>query len=39
MIGIFFNNTYMVSCSFGEDGVFFIIYLVSLLLYVFKEKI
>ena len=39
MIGISFNNTYLVSRSFGEDGVFFIIYLVSLLLYIFKEKI
>ncbi len=38
MIGISFNNTYLVSRSFGEDGVFFIIYLVSLLLYIFKEK-
>ena len=39
MIGISFNNTYLVSRSFDEDGVLFIIYLVSLLLYIFKEKI
>ena len=29
MIGISFNNTYLVSRSFGEDGVFFIIYFYS----------
>lgn len=39
MIGISFSDSYLVSRSFSEDGVFFIIYLVSLLLFVFKEKI
>lgn len=39
MIGIYFNDSYLVSRSFNDDGVFFIIYLVSLVLFIFKEKI
>lgn len=39
MIGIYFNDSYLVTRSFSDDGVFFIIYLVSLLLFIYKEKI
>lgn len=39
MIGIEFENTYLVTQSWREDGIFFIIFLGSLLLFVFKEKI
>ena len=34
MIGIYFNDSYLVSRSFNDDGVFFIIYLVSLVLFI-----
>jgi len=39
MIGISFKDSYLVSRSFSEDGVYFIIFLVSLLLFIFKEKL
>ena len=39
MIGLNFGNQYLVSQSFSDDGIFFIIYVTSLLLFAFKEKI
>lgn len=38
MIGISFENSYLVSRSFSDDGIFFIIYLISVLMFIFKEK-
>ena len=39
MIGVKFGDKYLVSQSFSEDGVFFIIYTILVLLFIFKEKI
>lgn len=39
MVGVYFNNTYLVTQSYKDDGLFFAIYLISLLLFIFKEKI
>ena len=33
MIGIYFNDSYLVSRSFNDDGVFFIIYLVYMVIF------
>ena len=39
MTGLYFENEYLVSQSYKDDGIFFIIYFVVFILFVFKEKI
>lgn len=39
MIGIRLGDKYLVTCSYKDDGIFFIIYVISLLLFIFKERI
>lgn len=39
MIGLKFGDKYLVSQSFLDDGIFFIIYVIAVLLFIFKEKI
>lgn len=39
MTGVYFSNSYLVTCSYKDDGLFFLIYLVAMILFVFKEKI
>ena len=39
MTGARFGNTYLVTCSYKDDGIFFLFYLVAVLLFIFKEKI
>lgn len=39
MIGVYFENTYLVTRSWKEDGIFMVIFVVALLLFLFKEKI
>ena len=38
MTGIYFRNTYLVARSYKDDGIFFLIYLVTIILFIFKEK-
>lgn len=39
MIGVYFDDSYLVTRSYKEDGIWFIIYLIAVLLFIFKEKI
>lgn len=39
MTGVTFGDRYLVSQSFQDDGIFFIIYLIVLLLFIFKERV
>lgn len=39
MIGVNLGDKYLVTQSFSDDGIFFLIYLVALLLFIFKERI
>lgn len=39
MIGIHFGESYLVTRSWKEDGIYFLIYLVLLLLFNYKERI
>lgn len=39
MIGVYFGEKYLVTRSYKEDGIFFIMMLVAFLLFIFKEKI
>ena len=39
MIGVYIGDKYLVTKSIQDDGIFFIIYILSLLIFVFKEKI
>ena len=39
MIGVYFGDIYLVTTSFKEDGIYFLIFLVSFLLFAFKENI
>lgn len=39
MTGIYFGNKCLVSRSYTEDGIFFVIYLLAVALFAFKEKI
>lgn len=39
MTGLYFGNEYLVSQSYKDDGIFFIIYFVVFILFVFKEKV
>ena len=38
MTGVYFKECYLVTRSYKEDGIFFLIYLVCVLLFIFKEK-
>ena len=38
MTGVYFKDCYLVTRSYKEDGIFFLIYLVTVLLYIFKEN-
>ena len=39
MTGLSFGKEYLVSQSYKEDGIFFIIYLVAFVLFAYKEKV
>ncbi len=39
MIGVYFNKYYLVTRSWREDGIFFLIFLLALTIFVLKEKI
>lgn len=39
MTGVYFSNTYLVTRSYKDDGIFFLIYLAAMILFIFKEKI
>ena len=39
MTGVYFSNSYLVTRSYKDDGLFFLIYLVAIILFIFKEKI
>lgn len=39
MIGIYFENKYLVTRSWREDGIYFVIFLLAFLTYIFKERI
>ncbi len=39
MTGVYFENSYLVSRAWKEDGIYFLIYLASFLLFVFYDKV
>ncbi len=39
MTGVYFSNSYLVTRSYKDDGLFFLIYLATMILFIFKEKI
>ena len=39
MTGVYFGDSYLVTRSYQDDGVFFLIYSATVLLFIFKEKI
>lgn len=39
MIGVYFSNSYLVTRSYKDDGLFFLIYLAAMILFIIKEKI
>lgn len=39
MIGVYFGDKCLVTRSYADDGIFFVIYLISLALFIFREKI
>ncbi len=39
MIGVYFGDTYLVTRSWKEDGIFFVIFVVALMIFIFKENI
>lgn len=39
MTGVYFENNYLVTRSWREDGIYFIIFLIALLLFLLKENI
>ena len=39
MIGVYFSNSYLVTRSYKDDGIFYLIYLATMILLIFKEKI
>lgn len=39
MTGVYVGDKYLVTTSYAEDGIFFLIFLISFLLFIFKEKI
>lgn len=38
MIGIYFGKKYLVTRSYREDGIYFVIFLLAFLLFLFKER-
>ncbi len=38
MIGIYFSDSYLVTRSWKEDGIFFVIFLMAFVFYILKEK-
>ena len=39
MTGVYFNNSYLVTRSYKADGIFCLIYLIAMILFIFKENI
>lgn len=39
MTGVYFNNSYLVTRSYKDDGIFFLIYLAAMILFILKENI
>ena len=39
MTGVYFQDSYLVTRSYKEDGIFFVIYFTTVILFIFKEKI
>ncbi|HWT75292.1 MAG TPA: hypothetical protein VN258_11340 [Mobilitalea sp.] len=39
MVGIYFDNEYLVTRSWRDDGIYFVIFLIAFLTYIFKEQI
>ena len=39
MTGVYFGNSYLVTRSYKDDGIFFLIYSAVMILFIFKEKI
>lgn len=39
MVGLYFGELYLVNRSWKDDGIFFLIFLISLLLFIFKERV
>ncbi len=39
MVGVYFENTYLVTRSWKDDGIFMIIFVAALILLIFKEHI
>ena len=39
MIGVYFDDAYLVTRSYKDDGVFFLIYMATVVLFIIKEKI
>jgi hypothetical protein len=39
MTGVYFSNSYLATRSYKDDGLFFLIYLAAMILFIFKEKI
>ncbi len=39
MVGVYFKESYLVTRSWKEDGIFFLIFLLALLVFVYKERI
>lgn len=39
MVGVYLKNMYLVTRSWKDDGIFMIIYVVVLMLFIFKERI
>ena len=39
MIGVYFNDGYLVTRSYKEDGIFFLIYLATVVLFIIKDRI
>ena len=38
MTGVYFGDSYLVTRSYKEDGIFFIIYLAAMILFIFADK-
>ena len=39
MTGLWIGEKYLVTQSYKEDGIFFIIYLIALIMFIYKEKV
>lgn len=38
MVGVYFGDRYLVTRSYKDDGLFFLIYLAAVLMFIFREK-